>query len=121
LLEAEEAYCIGNFEGAKTSYDSAIVSARAHRFLSEEALGYELAGYFYLEVGQKESAMDYFLMAHERYHQWGALEKVNKLYEFVQMSFSAVLPPSGIERGASTASIDSHTSNADSRKRGTPL
>jgi len=63
------------------------------QFVHEEALAYELAAYFYLELGEMEQSMEYFLAAHERYHEWGAFGKCNSLFEFVNSSFS----PSSIE------------------------
>ena len=38
--------------------------------MNEEALAYELAAYFYFELGEINKAVDYFLLAHERYHEW---------------------------------------------------
>ena len=40
--------------------------------MHEEALAYELAAYFYLELGEINKSVDYFLLAHEKYHEWGA-------------------------------------------------
>jgi len=61
----------------------------------EEALAYELAAYFHLELGEMEQSMEYFLAAHERYHEWGAFGKCSSssLFEFVNSSFS----PTSIE------------------------
>eukprot|EP00984_Skeletonema_dohrnii_P036573 scaffold37688_cov139-Skeletonema_dohrnii-CCMP3373.AAC.1 len=75
LLEAEESYCNKDFEVAKLFYEKAISSAKDHKFVHEEALACELAGYFHLEFGDAEEAMEYFLLAHEKYHEWGALGK----------------------------------------------
>ena len=61
--------------------------------MHEEALAYELAAYFHLELGEMEQSMEYFLAAHERYHEWGAFGKCSSLFEFVKSSFS----PSSIE------------------------
>jgi hypothetical protein len=36
----------------------------------EEALAYELAAYLYLELEEINKSVDYFLLAHERYHEW---------------------------------------------------
>jgi hypothetical protein len=33
-------------------------------------LACELAGYFYLELGEISVSVEYFLLAHERYHEW---------------------------------------------------
>jgi hypothetical protein len=35
-----------------------------------------------------EQSMEYFLAAHERYHEWGAFGKCNSLFEFVKSSLS---------------------------------
>ena len=81
LLDAEENFCAGNFDESKILYDKAIKSAKEHRFVNGEALACELAGYFYLELGEKNNAKDYFVMAHERYVTWGALGKAAALYQ----------------------------------------
>jgi hypothetical protein len=46
----------------------------------EEALACELAAYFYLEAGENEKATQYLLLAHEKYHEWGAVGKCNSQY-----------------------------------------
>ena len=61
--------------------------------MHEEALAYELAAYFHLELGEMEQSMEYFLAAHGRYNEWGAFGKCNSLFEFVNSSFS----PTSIE------------------------
>jgi hypothetical protein len=33
-------------------------------------LACELAAYFYLELGEINKSVEYFLLAHERYHEW---------------------------------------------------
>ena len=38
--------------------------------MHEEALACELAAHFYLELGETGRSLEYFLMAHERYHEW---------------------------------------------------
>lgn len=47
LMEAEEAFCCDDICSAKALYENAISSARAHRFIHEEALACELAGHFF--------------------------------------------------------------------------
>eukprot|EP00985_Skeletonema_marinoi_P029704 scaffold28750_cov91-Skeletonema_marinoi.AAC.1 len=88
LLEAEESFSHNDYEVAKLFYKQAISSAKLHKFVHEEALAYELAAYFYLELGETEQSIEYFLLAHERYHEWGAFGKCNSLFEFVKRSFS---------------------------------
>ena len=58
------------------------------QFVNEEALACELAAYFYLECGEKESALELFLRAHEKYYEWGALGKRNSLFQFVTSNFT---------------------------------
>ncbi|KAK1743977.1 putative AAA ATPase [Skeletonema marinoi] len=89
LLEAEESFCNNNYDAAKTYYDKAISSAKDHKFINEEALACELAAYFHLELGQKDKALELFLLAHEKYHEWGAFGKCTSLYEFVVSNFSS--------------------------------
>jgi thiaminase len=40
------------------------------QFANEEALANELAGYFYLEIGQNVKATVRLLLAHKKYHEW---------------------------------------------------
>jgi hypothetical protein len=47
-----------------------------------------LAAYFYLEVGDNEKSMQYLLLAHEKYHEWGAIGKCNSLFKFVESNFT---------------------------------
>jgi hypothetical protein len=49
----------------------------------EEALACELAAYFYLELGENNKSVEYFLLAHERYYEWGAFEKCDSLSKFL--------------------------------------
>jgi len=52
------------------------------RFINEEALAWELAGYYFMDIGQKDVSMSHILKAHEKYFEWGAIAKANALYEF---------------------------------------
>ena len=51
-------------------------------------MAYELAAYFYLELRDTKKAIDYFLLAHEKYHEWGAFGKCDNLFKFVERSFT---------------------------------
>ena len=55
----------------------------------------ELAAYFYLELGQKEKALELFLAAHEKFHKWGAFGKCTSLFEFVSDTFTSLIERSG--------------------------
>jgi len=58
-------------------------------FINDEALSSELGGYFFLAIGKKDTALQYFIHAHEKYHDWGALAKCNALFEFIQTAFNS--------------------------------
>ncbi|KAL7480275.1 hypothetical protein ACHAW6_005968 [Cyclotella cf. meneghiniana] len=88
LLEAEEHYSIGKFENAQILYARSISSAKAHQFISDEALACELAAKFYLNTGNSTSSLDHFRLAHQKYHEWGAIAKANRLFTWVNQTFS---------------------------------
>ena len=54
-------------------------------------MAYELAAYFYLELGHKEKALELFLAAHEKFHEWGAFGKCTSLFEFVSSTFTSFI------------------------------
>lgn len=87
LLEAEEAYNNSNLEKAQLMYERAVSLATEHKFPQEAALSAELAGYFYLNTGNRPSALQYFSTAYMKYEEWGALAKVRQLSEFVEQTF----------------------------------
>lgn len=87
LLQAEEAYCLGNVDYAKESFNNAISKAQLHKFLNEEALGYELAAKFYFDIGDIRLSFEHFRLSHEKYSFWGAARKANMLFEFINSAF----------------------------------
>jgi len=87
LLEAEEHFCCGRYSEAKVSYDKAIFLSKEHKFINDEALACELAGYFAYETGEETAALDYLARAHENYNKWGAVAKSKNIYEFIQSIF----------------------------------
>jgi predicted ATPase/serine phosphatase RsbU (regulator of sigma subunit) len=79
LVEAEKARVLGpNWEAAEL-YEQAIIGARHHGYIQEEALAYELAAKFYLERGLEKVAQTYIREAHYTYQKWGAMAKVKHL------------------------------------------
>jgi len=116
LLEAEEAFSCMDVESAKSAYQNAISSAREHHFINDEALASELAGYFFLEIGERNEALQYFLLAHERYHEWGAIAKSSALFEFVQETLGATSTTPDIVAGSSSCVYD-HGEDKNRRKR----
>ncbi len=72
---------------SETLYDAAILSAKTHKFVNEEALANELAGHFYLETGRgnrgrRNRSVHYFSRAFEKYNEWGAIAKAATLEYF---------------------------------------
>ena len=112
LLEAEEAFSNKNYELAKSLYEKAVSTARKHRFINQEALACELAGYFFLERGEQDTAIQYFLQAHEKYHGWGAVAKCNMLFEYVQRNLiQSSIPAVSDLNGSVSSSVASQTSS----------
>ncbi|KAL3794413.1 hypothetical protein HJC23_012950 [Cyclotella cryptica] len=98
LLDAEEHYsCNDDFENAKASYNGAIGLAKSHNFIYDEALSYELAANFYLNNGKLVTSLEYFRLAHEKYHEWGARAKADKLFEFTREKFVSMFDAHGCQ------------------------
>ena len=76
------------------------------QFVHEEALACELAAYCYLELGDTEKAMHYFLLAHEKYHEWGAFGKCDSLFKFVQSILTPASTGAGVGRTTNTGNIN---------------
>lgn len=87
LLDAEQAYSNGNLELARVSYENAILSARKHKFIQEEALAYELAANFHVNSGDEATALKFFTGAHGKYIEWGAYAKAKLIYGYIQEHF----------------------------------
>ena len=72
LLEAESMFTNGDFERAGPLYDSAIRSAREHKFIHEEAIASDLAGTYHYERGLREKSYSYLVHSVACYEKWGA-------------------------------------------------
>ena len=79
LLEAENFSFHGNHEEAKASYAAAITSARCSRFIHEQGLACELAGFHYKKIGNHRSAWSFFNQAKQCYADWGSQIKVDSI------------------------------------------
>ena len=90
LLEAEENYCLGDFDGAKISYQDAISAARMHKNLLDEALACELAADFYFQTGDASTSLKHYRIAREVYCKYGADGKANDLFSSIKDKFSNV-------------------------------
>jgi len=76
LLEAEYFSLNGNNEEANSSYAAAIASARSSKFVHEQGLACEYAGFHYKKIGDHVSAWDFFNQAKQCYAEWGSQTKV---------------------------------------------
>lgn len=92
LLQAEEHFSERNFELAEKLYDEAISSAKEHRFVNEQALANELAGFFYLETGRRQKSIHYFSQAIKKYNEWEAYAKVKSLESYVEEVVTSTPP-----------------------------
>lgn len=88
LMEAEEQFSHGLHETAKESYKCAILCARAHKFINDEAFACELTAKFYLNIGDLALSMEHFILAHEKYESWGAVAKAAALFASVNNKFA---------------------------------
>ncbi|MEH1945934.1 MAG: AAA family ATPase [Nostoc sp.] len=79
LVEAERYRVLGEKAVASEYYDQAILLAKAHQFINEEALANELAAKFYLDWGKQRIAGEYMIEAYYCYISWGAKAKVADL------------------------------------------
>lgn len=79
LVEAEKARIQGRVIEAMQGYETAISAARVHDFWHEAAIANELAGQFYLSLGQEKIGQTYLREAHYLYVRWGAFTKVRQL------------------------------------------
>jgi predicted ATPase/signal transduction histidine kinase/GAF domain-containing protein/tRNA A-37 threonylcarbamoyl transferase component Bud32 len=79
LIKAEKYRAIGDPLKAMEAFDRAIEIARKCAYLHEEAIAYERAAHFYLELGREMIAKTYFSQAYYTYLRWGAIAKVRDL------------------------------------------
>jgi hypothetical protein len=81
LIEAELAVATGDNLSALSKYTSSILLSREGGFLMQEALANERAGKYYLEQGDKASALPFLRESCLLYERWGGLEKLRHLRE----------------------------------------
>jgi len=93
LVEAERYRILGNKMEAMECYDRAIVGAKEHEYINEEALANELAAKFYLEWGKQKIAQAYLTDAYYGYVRWGASAKVDNLLQRYPQLLSPILQP----------------------------
>ena len=103
LVEAERARVQAEEDAARRYYDQAIDLAREQGYVNEEALACELAGRFYLSLGQSRLARYYLNDAHYAYLQWGASAKVKDL----ESHYPQLIRREADGRTATTSTTDS--------------
>jgi predicted ATPase/signal transduction histidine kinase len=79
LVEAEKARCLGQNDRAIEYYERAVIDAKEHGYLQEEALALELTAEFMSARGRERIAFDYLIDAYYAYQRWGATAKVLSL------------------------------------------
>ena len=79
LLEAETLSFGGKQEEARSAYAAAITASRSSRFVHEQALACELAGFHYKKLGNNEKACDFFNHAKKLYTEWGSTMKADSV------------------------------------------
>lgn len=79
LVAAEQARVLGDNWQAQELYERAIQGAKKSEFIHEEAIAYERAADFYLDLGREEIGKLYLRNAHHCYSRWGAKAKVQAL------------------------------------------
>lgn len=72
---------------AAICYEASIAAAHEHKFIQEEAIANELAGYFFLEEGEREKSLTYFEQANARYRTWGAFGIARRVEVFMANEF----------------------------------
>ncbi|MBD2138272.1 AAA family ATPase [Anabaena sp. FACHB-1237] len=79
LVAAEQARVLGNYWQAMELYDQAIIGAKKHKYLQEEALANELAAKFYLSHHKEKIAKTYLIDAYYCYGNWNAKARIYQL------------------------------------------
>ncbi|HLO83461.1 MAG TPA: AAA family ATPase [Nostocaceae cyanobacterium] len=79
LVAAEKTRVLGQYWQAEELYERAIQGAKKYEFIHEEALAYERAAEFYLNLGREEIGQLYLRNSHYCYSSWGAKAKVKQL------------------------------------------
>ncbi|HEY8100718.1 MAG TPA: AAA family ATPase [Burkholderiaceae bacterium] len=108
LVEAERQRVLGDVVKAKEHFDRAISGARRNGYLNDESVANELAGKFYLSIGDNYSARYHLEEACNRYREWGAYAKV----ALIDKEYGNVLYDERQQRqGESGAGSQQHSQN----------
>lgn len=122
LIEAEKCRVLDKRVEAIDLYEQAILGAKKHEFIQEEALANELAAKFYLNWGKEKLAMVYMREAYYCYARWGAKAKTDQLENTYPNLLQPILAATGANLNPMatlatvvTPSISSNTSTSSNR------
>jgi predicted ATPase/signal transduction histidine kinase len=93
LVEAERQRVLGEMVAAMELYDRAIVLAKEHEYLNDEALACELAARFYRSWDKATIAQAYTMNAYQAYERWGATAKLDDLEQRYPEVLDSILKP----------------------------
>lgn len=79
LIDAEIASNEGRNHDASSLYAGAILASRSSRFVHEQSLACELAGFHYKKIGDLRRAGAFFEQARIGYSEWGSGVKVGSI------------------------------------------
>ena len=79
LLEAEQYSLEGRRNLAVKSYDAAIESAKSQKFIHEQGLACEKAGFYFKKLKDLHNTIRYFDQARVCYDEWGSTLKVEMM------------------------------------------
>jgi len=88
LLEAEYAVIKRKQSSACKAYEAAITAAHKSGMVQDEALSYERAALFQLELGDDAKALNYLTTAQQLYLVWGAEAKSSQLQKQLSVMVS---------------------------------
>lgn len=87
LLEAESLFTTGEYDQVRSLYDSAVLSAREHKFVHEEAIASELAGIFFYKTGHRQESFSHLMHSINCYNKWGAHAVARRVETVIQSYF----------------------------------
>ena len=115
LLEAESMFANGEIDSAGRFYNSAIRSAREHKFVHEEAIASELAGMFYFEIGLQQKSYSYLVHSVDCYKKWGAHAVAKRVENVIKSDFGRDVEL--LELNADTSLEHLFASSQESKKK----
>jgi signal transduction histidine kinase len=114
LVAAEKCRVLGDRLGAIDYYDQAIVGAKTHGYLQEEALANELAARFYLDWSKEKAALGYLQDAYYGYARWGAKIKTDQLENAYPQLLAPILQKITLEPDSPLTNSPNPGSNSSS-------